>query len=154
MGAYDLFVKEAFFLVGCDGQGPAGEASEWIPPLWEEFNAGFGKLETLARPDARGRIHVWGAMTDLAQEFQPWGEDGRYMVGVESDRYMDALGFAVWRVPGFVYVRVPATIETYADVYRHTLGVVFAEQGWNLVGAIQEMYLKERMWLLFPIERL
>jgi len=154
MGGYEMFVKEAFFLVGCDGQGPADDAGAWIPPLWDEFNAGYDKLEKLALPDARGKIPVWGAMTDPAQEFQPWGEEGRYMAGVESERYMDAIGFAVWRIPGFVYVRVPATLATYADVYRHTLGLTFAERGWTLAGAVQEYYVKDRMWLLFPIQRL
>ncbi len=154
MGDYDLFVKDAFFLVGCDGAGTAETASEWIPPLWDEFNASYPKLEKLAVRDAHGVIPVWGAMTDLGQEFQPWGEEGKYMAAVESERYMDALGFAVWRVPGFRYVRAAATLETYASVYRRILGKVFPQNGWELVGAVQEYYLKDRMWLLFPIQRL
>jgi len=151
---FTIFTKEGFFLVGFDGEGEAATARDWIPPLWTEFEAAREKLEKFALRDERGRYPVWGAMTDLAHSFQPWGDEGKYMAGVESDRYMDALGFAVWRIPGFRYVRVEATLSTYADVYRETLGKLFPNYGWELVGAVQEYYQKDRMWLLFPIERL
>ncbi|OHE42265.1 MAG: hypothetical protein A2Y16_01750 [Tenericutes bacterium GWF2_57_13] len=154
MSEFDLFTKDSFFLIGYDGAGSVESAPEWIPPLWDEFKTDFAKIEKLAVRPAHGAIPVWGAMTDLGQEFQPWGEEGKYMAGVESDRYLDALGFAVWRIPGFIYVRAAATLETYALVYRRILGTVFPENGWDLVGAVQEYYLKDRMWLLFPIKRL
>ncbi len=76
------------------------------------------------------------------------------MAGVESDRYMDAEGFAVWRIPAFRYLRAEASLATYADVYRHVLGSVFPNNGWELAGAVQEFYQNEQLFLLFPIERL
>jgi hypothetical protein len=151
---FTIFTKNAFFLVGCDGEGEAAEAQTWIPPLWREFEQGRSSLEKLALRDERGRMPIWGAMTDTGHTFQPWGDEGKYMVGIESDKYLDAVGFAVWRIPGFRYVRVEATLATYAEVFRNTLGTLLPQFGFDLVGAVQEYYLKDRMWLLFPIERL
>lgn len=151
---FTIFLKDDFFLVGCDGEGQSATASSWIPQLWREFEANRGRLERLALRDEHGKIPVWGAMTDPGHTFEPWGDEGKYLVGVESEKYLDAVGFAVWRIPGFRYVRVPATLENYGEVYRDVLGRLFPRYGFTLAGAIQEYYLEDRMWLLFPIERL
>ncbi len=150
----DIIEKDAFFVIGYDDSGPIETAKDWIMPLWEQFNADFAKLAPIAKKDAHGRYLVWGAMTDVGQDFHPWTDEGRYMAGVESDRYMDAEGFAVWRIPAFRYLRAEATLATYADVYREVLGTLFPNNGWELVGAVQEFYRKDQLYLFFPIERL
>lgn len=142
-------VKDTFYVVGIEGEGPADKGFQWVPPLWEKAD-GFKALTHLSD------LSIWGAMSDSEMNFMPWKDTGKYLAGCETS-YMEQIpeGYTQWCIPSFKYVVVPCTNDTYGDVFKKILNEYFSEHHMILVGAVHERYLSNgEMLLYFPIERM
>ena len=153
-----IITKQAFPVIGKEGQGAAAESQQWIPPLWQAANAHFGEIAHLVKFDeAANTPFIWGAMSDVAGTFKPWDGQGKYLAGCEAREGADAPdGWTKWTVPGFTYVVAHCTQSGYGDTFRHILKEHFPQNGYALAGAVHEHYPEpgnsDRVALYFPIK--
>ena len=155
-----LLDKESFTVIGKLGQGYAKDSGEWIPPLWKEANEHFGEIEPLIKKDAQGRPSgIWGAMSDMQERFERWGDEGKYMAACEvADGGAAPQGWTRWVIPSYRYVTVKCTQQNYGEVFGYMVNTLIPEKGYSIVAAVQEYYSPEmapgELYLYFPIEKL
>lgn len=153
-------VKQAFAVIGKEGQGSASAGWQWVPPLWQSANEHFGDITSLAKRNEDGSLAgLWGAMSDVDDSFNPWGENGKYLAGCEvTDDATAPTGWTKWVVPGYKFLAAPCTQQTYGEVFGKMIGEYLPQHGYQLAGAVHEYYdPKEQdgnLYLYFPIERL
>ncbi len=147
------FIKPAFSVIGKEGSTEQGEG--FIRELWDDANADFFEVYSLAKRDEQNRVAgVWGAMTDFGRSFQPWEDfcKGLYLAGVECMEEAEAPeGWTKWEIPGFEYLQVEDGAHVFQDMLRY-----LEENNLPLVGAVQEFTDPGagKSYLLFPIRRL
>ncbi|MBO9607328.1 MAG: GyrI-like domain-containing protein [Paenibacillaceae bacterium] len=152
--------KPSFTVIGKLGRGAAREASDWIPPLWQAANSRFVEVSGLAKRDAEGYlVGIWGAMSDVQERFERWGEEGDYLAGVEAvDDAVAPEGWTRWVVPAFLYVAAPCTLDNYKETMQRILTDYLPSRDYTIAGAIQEYYRpgdqEGHLSLYVPIERL
>ena len=152
-----LISRDSFTVIGKEGQGPAAESQQWIPPLWQEANARFHEIAHLVKfNEANSAPYIWGAMSDIAGTFKPWDGQGKYLAGCEAS--MGAIapeGWTVWTIPAFTYEVAECTQSRYGDTFRYVLKEYFPENGYTLAGAVHEHYPQpgntDFVALYFPI---
>lgn len=155
-----VVTKRSFTVFGKEGLGEARHSDRWIPPLWKEAREGFGEIISLAKLDTSGQLAgFWGAMSDTARTFAPWGEQGLYLAGCEvADGLPAPHGWVKWVIPSFRYAVTKCTKDTYGDAFGYMRKVYMPKYKYTLAGAIHEYYSPKdkdgALYLFFPIERL
>ena len=155
----EIVEKPSFAVIGKEGQGPSKAAMQWIAPLWEDATGNFELIRPLIKYGADGNIAgIWGAMSDIEGNFEPWHGQGKYLAGCEA--LPDAeppFGWRKWNIPGFRYAVAECVPASYNDTYCAMLDDYFPKHGYRLVGAVQEFYrptdINGEVYLYFPIER-
>lgn len=156
----EIITRPGIPLVGKLGCGPAACAQQWIPPLWQSANANFQQVRPMVLWNGQGGIRgLWGAMSDVQSRFLPWGESGMYLAGFEVKPEATAPeDWVRWDVPAFRYATITTTQMEQREAYAYMREHYLPDQGFSLVGAVQEHYPEEGnielLQLCFPIERL
>lgn len=148
-------VKPSFSIIGKEGGTNEGEG--FIQRLWEDANAHFEQVQSLAKKDEQGNlVGIWGAMSDFSRGFAPWEEGftkGLYLAGVECrDDAAPPEGWTKWTVPGFEYLSVEAAgPETFQQMIQY-----IEEKGLKLAGAAHDFTCPStgKGYMLFPIKRI
>ena len=147
----DRFCKPSFAVIGKEGSTRDGEG--FIRRLWEDANAHFDEVASLARRNADGSLAgVWGAMSDFSRSFAPWENfsSGLYLAGVECDADAEPPeGWVKWILPGYEYARVPNDgPDAFAEGLRQ-----LRENGLALAGAAHDFTCPQtgKEYVLFPI---
>lgn len=147
--------KESFSIIGKEGS--TNDGNDFIQRLWEDANANFREVASLAKKDEEGNIlGVWGAMSDFSRSFNPWEEDfskGLYLAGVEVvDEANPPQGWVKWTIPSYEYIFSQVESE---DTFNEVINFL-KDNNINLVGAVHEFNCPEdgRVYLFFPIKKL
>lgn len=151
--------KHSFRVIGKEGQGLSSEGEQWIPSLWKEANENFNEIESLAKKDSEGNIvGIWGVMTDINDNFNPWGKEGKYLAGCEVvDTAVAPKNWTEWNIPGYKYIMASCAQKTYGKVFNYILKEYMPENEYELVGAVHEFYPQDsydELFLYFPIEKI
>src|SRR4051794_31991950 len=87
--------NEPVSVIGKLGQGLSADAYNWIPALWQEANNNFDEIELLAKKNNEGSlVGLWGAMSDISENFERWTDQGKYLAGCEvSDNSIAPAGW-------------------------------------------------------------
>lgn len=148
-------IKEAFAVIGKEGS--TLEGSGFVQRLWAEANGNFGEIAHLAKKDAQGNlVGIWGAMSDLSLEFQPWEDNfskGLYLAGVEcTEDAQPPAGWTKWQIPGYEYLAVECT---EADTFSRMIGWL-KENNIPLAGAVHDFTCPKtgKGHMFFPIRKL
>lgn len=156
----EIIEKQQFSVIGKMGTGLAIDSSKWIPSLWQEANNNFSEISNLAKLDASGNIMgIWGAMSDINENFERWKDEGKYLAGCEvNDGAIAPDGWIKWILPAFRYVVIKCTQETYSETLHQITSDYLPSRGHKIVGAIQEFYNPSNnngeLSLYFPIEKI
>ncbi|NLO85026.1 MAG: GyrI-like domain-containing protein [Clostridiales bacterium] len=147
--------KDSFVVIGKEGSTHDG--TDFVQKLWDDANAHFNEVATLAKKDEDGRIlGIWGAMSRLDHSFLPWEKhfsQGLYLAGVECTDGADApQGWTKWIVPAYEYVYAPSDDE-------HSFAAIISylnENDLPLVGAVHDFTcpIDGKSYRFFPIRRL
>lgn len=153
-----IISKPSFAMIGKMGQGKATEGAQWIPPLWKEANENFHEIKPLAKLDPDGNIAgIWGAMSDIEEKFEKWGEQGKYLSGCEVKDTAEApAGWTKWVIPAYTYAVVSCMQESYQEALAYMMGKYLPENKYQMVGAVHEFYPQDgtdRIELYFPVRR-
>jgi len=124
-------------VIGKEGSTENGEG--FVQRLWADANAHFAEVAHLAKKDDNGSlVGIWGAMSDMGRNFQPWEDGfrkGLYLAGVECTEVAEApAGWTKWTIPGFEYLRVECDDNT---VFPEMIAYL-AENNIPLVGAVHD----------------
>jgi len=151
----DIFIKEAFTVIGREGSSEAGPG--FVQALWEEANSRFGEIAHLAKKEPDGSLTgIWGAMSDASRSFLPWEDGftrGLYLAGVEcADDAQPPAGWTKWTIPGFEYRRA----ECDHDGVFPEMIAWLQENNLPLAGAVQDFTCPKtgKNYMLFPIKRI
>ncbi|KRF13594.1 GyrI-like domain-containing protein [Paenibacillus sp. Soil787] len=119
----EIVEKQKFSVIGKTGKGLSNEGPKWIPPLWQEANSNFIEISNLAKLDAEGNIvGIWGAMSDVDDNFERWKVEGKYLAGCEVvDDAITPSGWEKWVIPAFKYVVVKCTQDTYNETFQQMI---------------------------------
>ncbi|MGZ9583719.1 GyrI-like domain-containing protein [Paenibacillus marinisediminis] len=152
--------RESIAIIGKVGQGLSAEGSNWIPALWQEANQNFNEIRDLAKIDEAGNIvGIWGAMSDISETFERWGEQGKYLAGCEVLEDSEApAGWTKWVIPSYKYAVVKCNQETYQDIFTNMVHEYLPNHNYSIVGAVHEYYNPSEtngdLYLYFPIEKI
>ena len=146
-------MKASFSIIGKEGSTSDGQG--FIQKLWEDANAHFSEIQSLAKYDKNGNLMgIWGAMSDCTRSFKPWEENfskGLYLAGVEcmDDAYAPE-GWVKWTSPGYEYLC--AEVEsgnTFGDMLEYMNANSIA-----LVGAVHDFTCPSdgKNYMLFPVK--
>ena len=150
--------RDCITVIGKLGEGYANNSREWIPPLWKQASSSFNEIASLAIKDKDGSYKIWGAMSDVNQQFNRWGEKGLYMVACEVERNAKVPDkWVKWVIPSFTYVIVECEQSKSKETFNNILNNYFPENNLNLAGAVHEHYpahlSDQHMELYFPIQK-
>lgn len=148
-------MKSTFVVIGKEGSTKDG--NRFIPKLWQDANAHFGEIKTLAKKDENGKLcGVWGAMSDFSRSFQCWRNnfsEGLYLAGIECKDNSEALaGRVKWIIPGYEYFYVECENEnTFYEMLDH-----LKHNKFSLVGAVHDFTDPRtgKNYMYFPIRKL
>ena len=145
-------IKDTFVVIGKEGSTLDGQG--FIYKLWEDANAHFAEVQTLAKKDENGHlVGIWGAMSDFSRSFHPWEDNfskGLYLAGVECvDEAEAPEGWTKWTIPSYEYLCVEVDSE---NVFSDTLEYMNAN-GIALVGAVHDFTCPSsgKNYMYFPI---
>lgn len=156
----NLSEKKSFSVIGKLGQGPSEEGPKWIPTLWKEANSNFNEISSLAKLDDKGNIvGIWGAMSDVSENFERWKEQGKYLAGCEvKDDAAAPSGWTKWVIPHYKYIVAKCNQNTYSDTFNYVINEYIPQHDYEIVGAVHEFYDPQNtngeLYLYFPIEKL
>lgn len=145
-------MKESFVVIGKEGSTTQGEG--FIQKLWEDANAHFHEVESMAKKDADGTIlGIWGAMSDFSRANLPWECDftkGLYLAGVEClDTAEPPKGWVKWVIPSYEYLYVECKSgNPFSQVINY-----MKEKDLTLVGAVLDFTCPKtgKNYMFFPI---
>ncbi|MCG8502630.1 MAG: GyrI-like domain-containing protein [Firmicutes bacterium] len=148
-------IKESFSVIGKEGSTEDGKG--FIQKLWDDANAHFGEIASLAKKDEKGNIlGIWGAMSDFSRSFNPWEDNftkGLYLAGLEvTDDAQPPQGWVKWTIPSYEYVYSKSEgPNTFTDVIKY-----LNENNIRLAGAVHDFSCPEdgQGYMFFPIRRL
>lgn len=150
--------KDEFTVMGILGEGPFHNCQQWIGPLWEKANANAFKLEQNIKWNDKGKMSVWGIMSDVNETFAPWDNKGKYLAGLEvkSDGKI-VEEFTKWSVPASTYLVLTTNNDSYLKNYTYIIKEYMPKHGLELIGAQHEKYPEpgnpDLIELYFPISR-
>ena len=137
-------------------EGSSNDGDGFIAQLWNEANAHFDEVESLASRDEQGKLlGIWGAMSDMGRSFQPWEENytkGLYLAGVQSGIDQKAPpGWTKWVIPAYVYLYAECTEP---DLFSQMIGYL-RKNNLQLVGAVHDFTCPQtgKNYMFFPIEK-
>lgn len=147
--------KAGFAVIGMEGSTREGEG--FIERLWQKANSRFGEVAHLAQKDDAGDvIGIWGVMTGLKREFEPWANgftEGYYLAGVEcAEDAEPPKGWTKWTVPAFEYVCVENEgPDTFGNMLEY-----MDKSGLELAGAVHDFTCPKtgKGYMFFPIRRM
>lgn len=151
--------KKSFTVIGKEGQGKTADSRGWIPALWQEAGTHMNEIAPLAKKDKFGRITgYWGAMSDINMNFEKWGEEGKYLAGVEAvDGSQAPEGWTKWVIPSFKYLAVKCDFASYDIIFDHMINRYIPQHGYELAGAVHEFYdpqlMEGELYLYFPVKK-
>ena len=150
--------KSTFTVIGKMGQGKTEDRQQWIPPLWKAATENFHEIKPLAKLDPDGNVvGIWGAMSDIEEKFERWGEKGKYLAGCEVRDTAEApIGWTKWVIPAYTYAVVSCEQENYQEAFAYMLDKYLPENNYQVVGAIHEFYPQDgtnSISLYFPFWR-
>lgn len=148
-------IKESFSVIGKEGSTEDGKG--FIQKLWDDANAHFSEVASLAKKDEKGNIlGIWGAMSDFSRSFNPWEDNftkGLYLAGLEvTDDAQPPQGWVKWTIPSYEYVYSKSEgPNTFTDVIKY-----LNENNIRLAGAVHDFSCPEdgQGYMFFPIRRL
>ena len=148
-------IKESFSVIGKEGS--TKEGTGFINKLWDDANAHFSEIASLAKKDENGNIlGIWGAMSDFSRSFNHWEDNfakGLYLAGVEvTDDARPPQGWVKWTIPSYEYIYVKKESQnTFAEVIKY-----LGENKIQLAGAVHDFNCPEdgQGYMFFPIRRL
>jgi predicted transcriptional regulator YdeE len=152
-------LKESFTVIGKLGQGPAVEGPVWIPSLWQEANYNFREIQNLAKKDNEGNlVGLWGAMSDINENFERWTDQGKYLAGCEVlDNSAAPVGWTKWIIPSYKYAVIQCNQDTYQEKFKYMINEYLPSCGYSIVGAVHEYYnpiqTDGSLELYFPIDK-
>ncbi|WP_020616363.1 GyrI-like domain-containing protein [Paenibacillus daejeonensis] len=152
--------KISFTVIGKLGQGLAAEGPKWIPTLWQEAEHKFEEIQNLVKLDEEGNpVGLWGAMSDIAERFDRWTNQGKYLAGCEAlDHCVAPPGWARWIIPSYKYAVIPCNQDTYQRQFNYMINEYLPSNGYSIVGAVHEHYKSNEtngnLYLYFPIHKL
>lgn len=145
----------SFAVIGREGS--TNDGVDFIAKLWQDANAHYAEVESLAQKDEQGRaVGFWGAMSDFSRLFQPWEDGfrkGLYLAGVQCQRdAQPPAGWTKWILPSFEYVRV---LVDENDIFPKMIAWL-KENDLKLAGAVQDFTDPStgQNWMYFPIRKL
>lgn len=99
---YELINKESFAVIGKLGSTADGDG--FIAKLWQEANAHFEEVSSLAKKNPNGSFAGFlGLMSDFEMNFAPWEDGfskGLYLAGVEVEKSAEPpKGWVKWVSP-------------------------------------------------------
>lgn len=153
----ELVEKPSFEVIGKVGEGNSQKNSEWILPLWKDFNKNINEIKEFVKVDEKENISgLWGIMNDINNNFAPWKEKGKYMAGVEvKEGSNPPAGWTKWKVPGYKYLKVKCSLESYSSVFSYVMNEYMLENKYSIIGNVQEYYIPGEkdgnFYLFFPI---
>lgn len=152
----EVVEKPSFEIIGKVGEGNSQQNSEWILPLWKEFNENIKEIGELIKFDDGNISGIWGVMNDINDNFAPWKEKGKYMAGVEVKAGSNPpSGWVKWTVPGYRYLKVKCNIENYSSIFSYIINEYMLENKYSIIGNVQEYYIPnskdESFYLFFPV---
>ncbi len=110
--SYKTLKKPAITLIG--KVTPIKNGSGQIAKAWGEVSSNLTQLAPLIKYTERGKMSVWGAMTDSdsSLEWQERFEIGLFLAGVECIDSAEAPeGWAKWVLPESEYVVAPRSAD-------------------------------------------
>lgn len=146
--------KTSFSVIGKEGS--TSDGAGFIQRLWDNANASFSEVQSLAKRDSNGKlVGIWGVMSDFTRSFLPWVEfsQGLYLAGIECEE--DAVapkGWVKWTIPGYEYICVENEgAETFSWGIEY-----LREQGIALSGAVHDFTCPQtgKNYMFFPIRKL
>lgn len=151
--------KSSFAVIGKLRQGHSGDAAGWIPSLWQEANNHFNEIRSLAKTDREGNlVGLWGAMSDVNENFERWTDQGKYLAGCEVLEHSIAPdGWTKWIIPSYKYAVVQCNQQNYQEKFAYMIHTYLPSNGYSLVAAVHEFYRPNEtdgsIYLYFPIEK-
>lgn len=146
--------KETFVVIGKEGSTKDG--TKFIQKLWNDANAHFDEVASLAKKDTNGNIvGIWGAMSDFSHSFKPWEDDfsqGLYLAGVECvDDAIAPKGWTKWIIPSYEYI----VVENHEGAFVKTIQEI-KENNMMLVGAVHDYTdpITQKNYMYFPIKEI
>ena len=151
--AYLKVTLPSFTVIGIAGSTDDGEG--FIKKIWDEANARYGEVASVAKCDENGVPSVWGLMSDMSMRFRPWENGftkGRYLAGVEAQPDADApAGWEKWVSPAYEYV---VASREDPNAFVNTLNYI-DEHGMTLVGAVYDRVVPGTAgFLFFPVKKI
>lgn len=152
----EIVEKEDFEVIGKVAEGESDKHSEWVLPLWQEFNKNIKEIITLVKVDENNNLSgIWGIMNDIDETFSPWNERGKYMAGVEVKKDSEApKGWRKWYIKGGKFIKVKCNIENYSKVFTNVVENYAPKNGYIIVGNVMEYYIPncKDFYLFFNIK--
>lgn len=150
--------KEAI-VIGVMGRGKSTEGFTWVPPLWKKAEERFFDIEPFVKKDELGRTEMFGAMSDIRENFKPWEDEGLYLAAwkIEEIPQDVPFGWSIWKLPECESLNVTIKEENYGSAFKYIMEEYIPSMGMRLSGAVHEYYAPERahdeLTLIFPIEQ-
>ena len=146
---------DAFAVIGKEGSTADGNG--FIAKLWEQANASFAEIESIAEKDSVGKLRgIWGAMSDFSRSFKPWENGftkGLYLAGVQCDvKQLPPEGWTKWIIPAFEYI----VIENDSPDLFVKMIEYMKENQIPLAGAVHDYCCPKtgKNYLYFPVRKL
>jgi predicted transcriptional regulator YdeE len=148
--------RRAFTVIGRQGQGPTRFSQTWIRPLWRDLDRELDAVVHLARRGVNGEVlGMWGLMSDQTRYLAPWGDEGRYLAGIEANPGTSPpKGWALWSVPEQVYLVAACLRGEYQETYERVMRDLYRNEKYRLAGAAFEYYpagMGDRLELFVPV---
>ncbi|MEI0479282.1 GyrI-like domain-containing protein [Brachyspira pulli] len=139
----EVVEKEDFEVIGKVDIGESENHSEWVLPLWQNFNKNVKEIINLVKVDENNNLAgIWGIMNDIDETFAPWGEMGKYMAGVEVKENSEAPhGWIKWHIKGGTFLKVKCNIENYSTIFNNVVENYAPKNGYTIIGNVMEYYI-------------
>lgn len=151
----EIVEKKDFEVIGKVNSGESEKHSEWVLPLWQNFNKNIKEIINLVKIDENNNLSgIWGIMNDIDETFSPWGEIGKYMAGVEvKENSIPPDGWTKWKIKGGKFIKVKCNIENYSKVFTDIVENYVPKNRYTIIGNVMEYYIpnSKDFYLFFKI---
>lgn len=151
----EIIEKKDFEVVGKVAMGESEKHSEWVLPLWHEFNKNIKEIINIVKIDKNNNLAgIWGIMNSTDETFSPWEEMGKYMAGVEVKENSNIPdGWIKWKIRGGKFIKVKCRIENYSDIFNNIIENYAPKNGYTIIGNVMEYYIpnSKDFYLFFNI---
>lgn len=151
----EIVEKEDFEVIGKVAEGESEKHSQWVLPLWQDFNKNIREIINLVKVDENNNlVGIWGIMNDVDETFSPWGDMGKYMAGVEVKENSNAPdNWTKWNIKGGKFIKVKCRIENYSKIFTSIVENYAPKNGYVIVGNVMEYYIpnSKDFYLFFKV---